>query len=86
MQNSLSAFRSELIDQIIFSEKMFDRILNVQVNIDTDFEIDVIKTPDNVLRNEYIESRLFKINNRLFIRDLEGAILDEFYVSVEVIG
>ncbi len=86
IQNSLSAFRSELIDQIIFSEKMFDRILNVQVNIDTDFEIDAIRTPDNVLRNEYIESRLFKIDNRLFIRDLEGAILDEFYVSVEVIG
>jgi hypothetical protein len=40
--NSLSAFRSEFIDQIIFSENMFVRILKVQVNTDTDFEIDAI--------------------------------------------
>ena len=86
MQNSMIAFKGELTDQIIFSEKMFDRIFNIQVNIDKDFEIDAVATPSNVLNNEYIASRLFKVGNKLFIKDLEGAILDEFYVSVEAIG
>jgi hypothetical protein len=86
MQISLSSLRTEIIDQIIFSEKMFDRIFNVQINIDTDFEVDTKRTPEVVLRNESIASKLFKLGDKTYIRDLEGAIMDDFYVSVEGIA
>jgi hypothetical protein len=86
MQNCVVAFKTELIDEIIFSGKLFDRIFNIQINIDTDFEVDTKSTPSNVLNNETIASRLFKIGGKTFIRDLDSAIMDEFYVSVEGIG
>ena len=65
---------------------MFDRIFNVQINIDTDFEVDTKRTPEVVLRNESIASKLFKLGDKTYIRDLEGAIMDDFYVSVEGIA
>jgi hypothetical protein len=91
MQNSLSAFKTELIDQIIFSEKMFDRIINIQINTYEDFEVNVNKTPPEVLttlasQNKFIAFNNVGTNDRVLLRDLNDATMDEFYVSVEGIG
>jgi hypothetical protein len=78
-------FNNQTIDSIIFTPKSFDKIFNIVVNIQ-DFEIDTELTNSTTLENEQIRERLYKKDNKLFIKSFNSADMDEFYIAVEILG
>jgi hypothetical protein len=86
IKNSISFMDMETLDSVIMSEKLFDKILVVKINIDKDFEIDTALTRRQVLQNESIIKRIYKVGEKTFLKDLDGSIMDEFYATIEVLG
>lgn len=84
LQKTMNSTNKNLLDSMIFTPKVFDKIFNVLIN-PIEFEIDEDMTPSRVLENESISKRIVKKGNSMFLELKNETIMDDYYVAIEVI-
>lgn len=84
LQKTINSTNTNLVDSMIFTPKVFDKIFNLSLNT-KDFVVDIEATPQRVLEFEDVIKRLKTVNGKTMLENKNDATMDEFYVAIEVI-